>query len=154
MRLEQASRGDYQALIALWEASVRATHHFLPEEEIATLRELILEHYFDAVTLTCARSEQGIAGFCGVHEGNIEMLFIDPALRGGGVGRLLVADAIARLGATRVDVNEQNEPALGFYRHLGFEVVGRSALDGQGRPYPLLHMSIATEGTDRPVTPS
>lgn len=84
MRLEQAVRGDYQALIALWEASVRATHHFLPEEEIATLRELILEHYFDAVALTCARSEQGIAGFCGVHEGNIEMLFIDPALRGGG----------------------------------------------------------------------
>ncbi len=86
MRLEQASRGDYQVLIALWEASVRATHHFLPEKEIATLRELILEHYFDAVALTCARSEQGIAGFCGVHEGNIEMLFIDPALRGGGGG--------------------------------------------------------------------
>lgn len=44
MRLEQAERGDYQVLIALWEASVRATHHFLPEEEIAPLRELILEH--------------------------------------------------------------------------------------------------------------
>ncbi|WP_270826270.1 acetyltransferase [Aeromonas oralensis] len=142
MRLEQPSRGDYQALIALWEASVRATHHFLPDEEIATLRELILEHYFDAVTLTCARNDQGIAGFCGVHEGNIEMLFVDPALRGGGVGRLLVADAIARLGATRVDVNEQNEQALGFYRHLGFEVVGRSPLDGQGKPYPLLHMTL------------
>ncbi|HHQ4491837.1 TPA: acetyltransferase [Aeromonas hydrophila] len=154
MRLEQAERGDYQALIALWEASVRATHHFLPDEEIATLRELILAHYFNAVTLTCARSEQGIAGFCGVHEGNIEMLFIDPALRGSGVGRLLVADAIDRLGVTRVDVNEQNEQALGFYRRLGFEVVGRSALDGQGRPYPLLHMSIATAGTDRSVAPS
>ena len=63
MRLEQAERGDYQALIALWEASVRATHHFLPDEEIATLRELILAHYFDAVTLTCARNDQGIAGF-------------------------------------------------------------------------------------------
>ena len=97
MRLEQPSRGDYQALIALWEASVRATHHFLPDEEIATLRELILEHYFDAVT-SLAPATTRIAGFCGVHEGNIEMLFIDPALRGGGVGRLLVADAIARLG--------------------------------------------------------
>lgn len=70
------------------------------------------------------------------------------------MGRLLVADAIHRLGATRVDVNEQNEQALGFYRRLGFEVVGRSALDGQGRPYPLLHMSIAMAGTDRPVAPS
>jgi putative acetyltransferase len=42
-----------------------------------------------------------------------------------------------------VDVNEQNEQALGFYRHLGFEVVGRSPLDGQGKPYPLLHMTLA-----------
>jgi len=145
MRLEQAVGGDYQALISLWEASVRATHHFLPKEEIATLRELILAHYFEAVALTCARDGQGIAGFCEVHEGNIEMLFVDPGRQGGGVGRLLVADAIHRLGATRVDVNEQNEPALGFYRHLGFEVVGRSALDGQGKPYPLLHLVLSAE---------
>ncbi|MGY3867473.1 GNAT family N-acetyltransferase [Aeromonas bivalvium] len=142
MRLEQAGRGDYPTLIALWEASVRGTHHFLPEEEIASLRELILAHYFDAVTLTCARDREGITGFCGVHEGNIEMLFVDPEAHGRGIGRLLVADAVHRLGASRVDVNEQNEPALGFYRRLGFEVVGRSAQDGQGKPYPLLHMAL------------
>lgn len=30
--------------------------------------------------------------------------------------------------------------ALAFYKQQGFRVVGRSALDGQGNPYPLLHM--------------
>ena len=143
MKIEQAQPGDYQTLIAIWEASVRATHHFLPEEEIVALRPLILEHYFAAVTLTHARDEQGIAGFCGVHDGNIEMLFVDPRARGHGVGSLLVADAISRQGATRVDVNEQNEQALGFYRRMGFVVTGRSPLDGQGKPYPLLHMVLA-----------
>jgi putative acetyltransferase len=44
------------------------------------------------------------------------------------------------LGATQLDVNEQNEQAVGFYRRLGFEVVGRSAEDGLGQPFPLLHM--------------
>jgi hypothetical protein len=33
---------------------------------------------------------------------------------------------------------------LGFYRHIGFSVRGRSPLDGQGKPYPLLHMTLLT----------
>ncbi|MBL0552909.1 acetyltransferase [Aeromonas caviae] len=144
MKIDAAQKCDHPTLITIWEASVRASHHFLQEADIAALRPLILEHYFDAVTLNCARVDNGeIVGFIGVAEGNIEMLFVDPGRQGGGVGRLLVADAIHHLGATRVDVNEQNEPALGFYRHLGFEVVGRSALDGQGKPYPLLHLSLS-----------
>jgi putative acetyltransferase len=37
-------------------------------------------------------------------------------------------------------VNEQNRSALAFYEHLGFERTGRSPVDGQGRPYPLIHL--------------
>lgn len=143
MKIEQAKTRDHSTLISLWEASVRATHHFLPEEEIDVLKPLILEHYFAAVDLVCARDDTGIAGFCGVHDGNIEMLFLAPEARGRGIGRLLVAHAISRQGATRVDVNEQNVQALGFYQRMGFVVTGRSPLDGQGKPYPLLHMVLA-----------
>lgn len=143
MKIEQAKTRDHPTLISLWEASVRATHHFLPEAEIDVLKPLILEHYFAAVDLVCARDETGIAGFCGVHDGNIEMLFLAPEARGRGIGRLLVAHAISRQGATRVDVNEQNVQALGFYQRMGFVVTGRSPLDGQGKPYPLLHMVLA-----------
>ncbi|ATP09525.1 acetyltransferase [Aeromonas salmonicida] len=143
MKIEQAKTRDHPTLISLWEASVRATHHFLPEAEIDVLKPLILEHYFAAVDLVCARDETGIAGFCGVHDGNIEMLFLAPEARGRGIGRLLVAHAISRQGATRVDVNEQNAQALGFYQRMGFVVTGRSPLDGQGKPYPLLHMVLA-----------
>lgn len=144
MKIVPVSRADYPALIKLWEASVRATHHFLPEAEIMALKPLILEHYLDAVTLHCARTEEGnIAGFSGLHEGKLEMLFVAPEARGGGVGRLLVEHAIDQGGVTQVDVNEQNEQAVGFYLKMGFTVTGRSALDGQGKPYPLLHMAQA-----------
>ena len=57
------------------------------------------------------------------------------------MGALLAAHAIKTQGASKVDVNEQNEQALGFYKHIGFSVTGRSPLDGQGKPYPLLHMT-------------
>ncbi|MCF7743670.1 acetyltransferase [Aeromonas veronii] len=144
MTIVPVSRADYPALIELWEASVRATHHFLPEAEILALKPLILEHYFDAVTLHCVQTEEGqMAGFSGVHEGKLEMLFVAPEARGSGVGRLLVAHAIEQSGAMQVDVNEQNEQAVGFYLKMGFTVTGRSPLDGQGKPYPLLHMALA-----------
>ena len=144
MKIDTVTRADYPALIELWEASVRATHHFLQEAEILALKPLILEHYLDAVTLHCARTEEGrIAGFCGLCDGKIEMLFVAPGARGSGVGRLLVSHAITQGGATLVDVNEQNEQAGGFYLKMGFTVTGRSPLDGQGKPYPLLHMALA-----------
>ena len=38
-------------------------------------------------------------------------------------------------------VNEQNPLAKGFYEHMGFRVYGRTDLDEQGNPYPLLYMS-------------
>jgi len=80
-------------------------------------------------------------GFLGMTSGTIESLFIDPGHHRRGAGRFLV-DHAQRLhpGALAVDVNEQNEAALRFYEALGFSVVRRSAQDGDGRPFPILHM--------------
>ena len=39
------------------------------------------------------------------------------------------------------DVNEQNERAVGFYERMGFVRTGHSPRDGQGRPYPLIHLA-------------
>ena len=144
MKVESVVKDDYPVLIEVWEASVCATHDFLKEEDIAALKPLILEQYFDAVDLHCVKNESGaVVGFSGVHEGNIEMLFIAPDVRGSGVGSGFSAHAVQVQGATKVDVNEQNTQALGFYEHIGFKVIGRSELDGQGRAYPLLHMELA-----------
>lgn len=142
LTLTTPTTDDYLQLISIWESAVRATHDFLPEEEIQALKPLILNHYFDAVSLTCARSSTGeMLGFCGVHQGNIEMLFVSATARGQGVGKFLALQAIQQ-GAYKVDVNEQNPQAIGFYQHLGFKQIARSALDGQGKPYPLLHMQL------------
>jgi putative acetyltransferase len=143
MNIENVEKADHLKLLEIWEASVRATHDFLKEEDLQELKPLILEQYFDAVDLRCAKNSQGeILGFCGVHEGSIEMLFISPDARGKGVGSLLATHAIKEQGATKVEVNEQNEQAKGFYLHIGFSVIGRSAVDGQGKAYPLLHMAL------------
>lgn len=140
--IDSIPKSDYLEVVDLWEASVRATHHFLPESDIQYFRPLILNQYLDHVDLSCLRDQSGkIAGFLGVADGKIEMLFIHPAARGQGVGKRLLLYAVHDLGAKEVDVNEQNEQAVGFYHHLGFETISRSPVDGMGKPYPLLHMS-------------
>ena len=144
VNLSGASREQYPEIVALWESSVRATHAFLREEDIAYFKPLILEKYLDAVTLRCVLDSSGsIIGFIGVSENKIEMLFVSPSCFGQGVGTLLLRHAVADLGATMVDVNEQNLRAVAFYQGHGFVTTGRSATDGTGKPYPLLHMQLA-----------
>ncbi|HEK1685609.1 TPA: GNAT family N-acetyltransferase [Pseudomonas putida] len=134
---------DYPELVRIWEASVRATHDFLPDAYIVLLRDHVLRRYLDAVMLICCRdARRNILGFAGVANGRVDMLFVAPEHRGLGVGKRLLHHAIAELNAERLDVNEQNPQALGFYLHEGFEVAGRSETDGLGQPYPLLHMRL------------
>ena len=139
-----AGKDDYKALIAVWEDSVRATHDFLGEQDIHQFKSLINKGYCEAASLTCLRGDSGrIAGFLGVANDNIEMLFVASAYRGRSVGKQLLSYATNTLGVRKLDVNEQNEQAVGFYKHLGFVVSGQSPLDGQGNPFPLLHMELA-----------
>jgi len=132
---------DFAEITDVWEASVRATHAFLREEDIQTIKPLVRDEYLHLVTLFGVRDATGrIAGFIGVAGNKIEMLFVHPHARGQGIGGQLLAYATAHLGTDEVDVNEQNGQAVGFYLHAGFRVTGRSELDGQGQPFPLLHL--------------
>lgn len=140
--IENIEKSSYPEVVDVWEASVRATHHFLKEEDILYFKPLILNTYLDAVKLRCIKESGKIIGFLGVSEDQVEMLFIHPNYRGKKIGKTLLDYAVDIMNITKVDVNEQNEQAVGFYNHYGFKVVGRSALDPTGKPYPILHMSL------------
>lgn len=143
IKLIPATADDYPVLIELWEASVRATHDFLTETHIATLRRQIQDIYMPQLSIWVAMDKADIAlGFIGCHENRVEMLFVSPNSRGAGVGNALMLHAISQQGVNEVDVNEQNPQALGFYLHIGFEITGRSELDGEGNPFPLLHLRL------------
>ena len=149
MSIHTVTHNNYRELIDIWESSVRATHDFLPEETIEELKPLILKHYFDAVELRSFRNERNkIVGFIGVADSNIEMLFVEPGHFGQKIGRRLTEFAIDNLNALKVDVNEQNPKAIGFYERIGFIKCGRSELDGQGNPYPLIHMQLNDDSYD------
>lgn len=131
---------ELDALTALWEASVRATHDFLAPDDIGFYRSAVRRQALLQTALYVIRQEKGsFAAFTGIDGDKIEMLFVAPDLRGRGLGRRLVQYAIDRCGARRVDCNEQNTLAAQFYARLGFRIAARDALDSADRPYPILH---------------
>lgn len=143
MKIHIVSAEDYPELLAVWENSVRATHDFITEDDIAFFKPIIIEQAFPNVTLKCIKDEnKTILGFVGVHECKIEMLFILNSARGKGIGKALLNFAVEQLAANKVDVNEQNPLAVGFYQHMGFKVTSRSPLDDMGKPFPILHMDL------------
>ena len=145
MQISGAGPQDYNELISLWESSVRATHFFLVENDILRLRDLIRDQYFDAVDLFCIRDENGsIIGFIGIAKQRIEMLFVAPNVMGKGIGRALVDYVLTTHEVNEVDVNEQNPQAVGFYQRMGFGVFDRSETDGEGNPFPILHLRLAS----------
>jgi putative acetyltransferase len=149
MHVRPARVEDRERLLELWERSVRATHHFLEDNDVVALRPLVAEELASGAVdwWVLVSATEALIGFLGFASDTIEALFIDPDHHGQGGGKFLVAHAqTLGAGALAVDVNEQNEAALGFYKALGFSVVARSPTDAAGRPFPILHMRRAAPG--------
>ena len=131
-----------EKLLQVWESSVRATHLFLSDEEINNIKQYVPQALKDIPVLVVAENEDGNpAGFMGIAEQMLEMLFISADYRGQGTGKQLLQYGIENYSVNKLAVNEQNPLAKGFYEHMGFTVYKRTESDEQGNPYPLLYMN-------------
>ena len=130
------------SLLTLWESSVRATHLFLSEAEIRTIRAYVPDALRGVAHLVVAEEGAEPVAFMGIEGHRLEMLFLAPQARGKGLGRQLLQYGMARYGVRELTVNEQNPQAVGFYQHMGFVTYKRTDLDEAGAPYPLLYMRL------------
>lgn len=129
-------------LTDLWRDSVVSTHHFLQCNDIRELTPYVVQALQSIPFLYVAYSDGRPVAFMGIDGNKIEMLFVSPRHLRHGIGKCLVKLAIQEHNAVLVDANEQNTQAVLFYRHMGFEVVGRTETDGQGNPFPILEMRL------------
>jgi putative acetyltransferase len=138
--IEKSTSADWPALMDIWELAVLASHDFLHPADLAFYRRRIYHEYFPELELYHIKDKAGcIAGFIGVHENTLEMLFIRPDSWRLGLGARFVDFAISE-GAYKVEVNEENEAALAFYRKMGYVETGHSVVKSPNKRYPLIHM--------------
>lgn len=155
-RITEIDLADNEALlfqiVSCWRASVEATHTFLTQADIERIACYVPDAIKSVAHLAVCfedgnndevgEGSHNVMGFIGIEGDQVEMLFIDPAFRGQGIGTRLLNYAIQTYHPTLVDVNEQNKQAIGFYLHYGFHVIGRSETDDAGDPFPILHMQL------------
>ena len=134
------SSADFDEIIGVWEASVRTTHHFLSHKEIAFYKPLVLKYALPSMRIFGINKHKKLAGFMAVSSYKVEMLFIAPEFIGQGLGKKLLSFALDELHIPLIDVNEENLSALGFYLHMGYQIISRDDVDGNGRPHPIFHL--------------
>ncbi|QII29502.1 acetyltransferase [Stenotrophomonas maltophilia] len=138
LRPSRATDGD--ALVDLWRRAVDATHDFLSADDRQAIDAEVAGFLPHAPLILAVDDQDRPQGFMLIDGPHMEALFIDPDVRGTGIGRHLLLHALALHPQLTTDVNAQNAQAVGFYQRMGFTETGRSPVDSQGRPYPLIHL--------------
>ncbi|MBY6365738.1 ribosomal protein S18-alanine N-acetyltransferase [Rhodococcoides corynebacterioides] len=104
----------------------------------------------------------GVLGYAGIAllgtgsgaEAEIHTIGVDPAAQGRGIGRALLADALAAAdahgGPVFLEVRTDNDAALGLYRSSGFAIVGTRR--GYYRPSGADAYTMRREPGGRPTT--
>ncbi len=132
---------DHARLLVVWRSAVESSHTFLAASDVDWYEPMVAGYLQQMSDVRVAVDEADeVTGFLAQDAGEIHMLFVDPAAQRRGVGGALLDDVAADHEDLRLDVNEQNPTARAFYAATGFRAVGRSEVDGQGRPFPLLHL--------------
>ena len=136
----RSSRPASARVVEIWRRAVDATHDFLSPEDRQAIDEMVCgflpqrrcclpwtrmtirRHSCSSTTATCRRcSSTGLPRHRHRRRAGAPRPALHPRMT--------------------TDVNEQNDQAVGFYERMGFKRIGRSALDDQGRPYPLIRLA-------------
>ncbi|WP_426477402.1 GNAT family N-acetyltransferase [Chryseobacterium sp. CBSDS_008] len=138
-QIRLATAEDYPRIMEIWESAVQATHDFLAEEDFNYFKDAIPRNYLPNLEIYLLTADNKAQGFASVAEGNLEMLFIHHDFRGKGYGKTLYQFMKEKTGLTKVDVNEQNPQAIGFYEKMGFKKLEDQQKTAQER---IIHLFI------------
>jgi len=145
LTIRRSRTDESDKLVSIWCRSVDATHHFLSSDYRIELEELVRSFLPEAPLWVAVTEQDEPIAFMLLTNEHMDALFVDPDVRGCGVGKWLVEHALMQAPRLTTNVNEQNEQAVGFYKKMGFKVMGRSEVDDLGKPYPLLHLAYTGE---------
>ena len=90
MKIQRYCESDLEALTDVWLRSVKATHHFLSEEDVAFFLPLVrLEPWCQMETWILESDDRKMAGFMSLEGDKMEALFIAPEYLHQGLARIM-----------------------------------------------------------------
>ena len=143
--IRAARERDLDELTDVWERAARSTHGFMDDDDFAFLRPHIRDLLLPSMDVWEAVDDEGVAlGFIGFRGGHVELLYIDPAAHGRGIGTALLTPVDGGAGPSSVEVYADNIAGLGFYRSRGVHETHRHPTDSAGRSFAVVHLERRT----------
>ena len=113
--IRRSRHEEGEELVAIWCRSVDATHDFFISRVSGRAGRAGAFLPAGSAPLWVAVNERDRpVGFMLLSGQHMDALFIDPDVRGCGVGRMLVEHALSMAPELTTNVNEQNKQAVGF----------------------------------------
>ncbi|TKX28817.1 GNAT family N-acetyltransferase [Campylobacter sp. MIT 12-5580] len=141
IQIKEKDENLLKTLFEIWQSSVRASHHFISQNDLQAIAKEIPSYLLNVEKLYIYKKESQILAFAGTNQNCLEMLFVGANMFGKGIGKALLNFCMQK-GVNELAVNEANTKALQFYQNMGFKISKRSEKDTQGRNYPLLFMKL------------
>lgn len=150
---QQKDAQTFEALLDLWEDSVRCGYAFLKDNDILEIKEDVKLHLKNAQNVIVATDSSDFLGFIGTDKNCIEMLFVHPKFFRRGVGRALLKEVylkeLKKYDCIKVECNTQNIRGIEFYKSLGFKIMRESAKDSMGRDFSVAHLEVDSATLER-----
>ena len=89
-------------LLAVWERSVLATHHFLSAADYMAIKMNLQDCDLSTINIFCLTQGEQLLGFIAITDKKIDMLFLDASQIGKGFGKQLMNFAINYLSMLRI----------------------------------------------------
>ncbi len=134
---------DLHALSTIWFEASRLAHAFIGEQRLREQRILIEEKYLPNAETWVACLEGAPIGFISLLANFVGGLFVAPNRQGHGIGRALIAHALALKGELELEVYTENAQAFRFYKSQGFIELSRRAEDDEGLPFENARMRMS-----------
>lgn len=132
-----AGERDLDDLTDLWERAARTSHGFMSDDDFAEAHPYLRDALLPSMDVWVAEDDTGRAlGLAGVRGPHLELLYVEPAVHGTGIGTLL----LDHVRPTSVEVYAGNTHGLGFYTAHGFRRLRTHTTDAFGRPFPVVHL--------------
>lgn len=126
---------DTKKLSHIWlEASLLA-HPFIGEQRLRGQRALIEDRYLPQSETWVACMGGHPCGFISLLGTFVGGIFVSPDRQGSGLGRRLIAHAVALKGELTLEVYTDNRQAMAFYKRLGFQEISRRDVDDDGNAF-------------------
>ncbi|WP_325347181.1 GNAT family N-acetyltransferase [Xylophilus sp.] len=128
INLRLAAQNDLDIVASVWHESAAQMDAAVIMPLVVDLRTRIDFELENGWLLFVAESADKIVGMLALKpkEGRLDQIFVLPSFQGKGIGAEFIKEAKRQMPAGfTLRMAEGNTSAAGFYKHLGFKIVGR-----------------------------